>query len=465
MESKLDMDIRRQLKERSDDHDTMPEYVRGRWEQALTDLPDLPTVPSRNRAFRKLLIVASVLFILLGGIVTSGFVSPVMAETLKQIPFIGQIFETIGDERLQVANSKGLTVSVNKSATDQGITLTVKEVMFDGIRLIIGMEEQSTKQLPSVKEDSMRYNEIGSRVQATVNGAHFGSIEREKVSMQGVGRVISMLEIQAQFGEDPEDIEKLGDSFTLELEIPQVGTVKGHWVLQIPIQRQSEHTYKQIPMMEKKRNEVTMFMRSVATSPLGTELNFHMSIPSDNAQANDEMWGLAFTATDEYGYPLEDMGGGGHMFNDIVWDQTLSFAPLPESSKTIVFKPYSSLGKRGSGFGSNVSKLNSLPHTIQQGDIGQATITKIEKLEEKTLLHFEVIGSLPTLQSVAIDLIQSGEKIERKDVRIVGRNKDAFMYVQELAPIDKQLPIRLYTYTMPQIDFHEELEMRFTVRN
>lgn len=276
-----------------------------------------------------------------------------MAEALKHVPFIGKIIETMGDEWLQNANCKGLTVPVEQSATDQGITLTVKEVMYDGIRLFIGMEEHSGQPLPPNDKNGRRYAGLDNWFKATVNGEDFGWLNGERVSMTEDGHAVSMLEIEPHGEPGPGEkrlADKLGDSFTLQVEIPQVGAVKGRWVLQIPVQKQGMYTTKQTPMLEKKLGNITMLMRSVASSPRGIELNFHTILPANDKQAYQTVLGMAFTATDEHGYPLDSMGGGGNMYGDeTIWETTLSYSPLPESSKEIVLKPYRSLGKKGAG--------------------------------------------------------------------------------------------------------------------
>lgn len=49
-------------------------------------------------------------------------------------------------------------------------------------------------------------------------------------------------------------------------------------------------------------------------------------------------------------------------------------------------------------------------------------------------------------------------------MKLVGKNGEVYSYVQEFSPLDKELPVRLTTYTMPQIEFYKELEMRIPIR-
>ncbi|MCM3271877.1 hypothetical protein [Paenibacillus elgii] len=54
--------------------------------------------------------------------------------------------------------------------------------------------------------------------------------------------------------------------------------------------------------------------------------------------------------------------------------------------------------------------------------------------------------------------------MKRKSLKVIGKNGEAYSYVQEFSPLNQELPVHLTTYTMPQIEYYKELEMptRFT---
>lgn len=79
----------------------------------------------------------------LGGVVLgSGFVSPAMADALKNVPLIGSVFQYNFDPTLKQASISGLTTEPNLSVTRDGLTLNIKEVMYDGTRLAFMIERQ-----------------------------------------------------------------------------------------------------------------------------------------------------------------------------------------------------------------------------------------------------------------------------------------------------------------------------------
>lgn len=81
--------------------------------------------------------VASVL--LISGVLGSGFISPAMAEVLSKVPLIGYVFDKSDatDAGLRQASKNGFSHEINKSVTDQGINVTLTEMVNDATRLNI----------------------------------------------------------------------------------------------------------------------------------------------------------------------------------------------------------------------------------------------------------------------------------------------------------------------------------------
>lgn len=70
-------------------------------------------------------------------LISLGFISPAMAETLKQLPFMSSVFQLAGDAGLRKANEAGLTTNVEQTVTLDGMTLRVSEQMYDGSRFSV----------------------------------------------------------------------------------------------------------------------------------------------------------------------------------------------------------------------------------------------------------------------------------------------------------------------------------------
>ncbi|MEK3714761.1 MULTISPECIES: DUF4179 domain-containing protein [unclassified Paenibacillus] len=79
-------------------------------------------------------------------LISLGFISPAMAETLKQLPFMSSVFQLAGDSGLRKANEAGLTTNVEQTVTLDGMTLKVSEQMYDGSRFSVVLTRVQAKE-------------------------------------------------------------------------------------------------------------------------------------------------------------------------------------------------------------------------------------------------------------------------------------------------------------------------------
>lgn len=245
MDSNIDEQIRTHLTDNLSSE--IPELVKSRLEQTL-QLLETESMPMQHRTHsrhRKAWFVAAAAVLAIGGTLASGFISPAMAETLRKVPFIGQIFEALGDNALQDANRKGLSLPVNLSATDQGITLTITEVLYDGVEIKLGIQESSMSKLPIILDRSNRYEIVKNRTQEDPAHAldiwsHAWSNVRSETSTQNIG----ILSFESMHGTEPDRDAKISKEFQLPITIKKVGDVEGNWKFEIPVKWNASLTKK-----------------------------------------------------------------------------------------------------------------------------------------------------------------------------------------------------------------------------
>ncbi len=117
--------------------------------QIMNKIGDQTMSKTKSNFVRKTLVTVSAAAVLGVGVIGSGFVSPAMADALKQIPVIGGIFAGVSDEKLQTAIDQGIATSPNLSVTHDGVTLKVTDLLYDGTRLKFAVEREGVE-LPSV---------------------------------------------------------------------------------------------------------------------------------------------------------------------------------------------------------------------------------------------------------------------------------------------------------------------------
>lgn len=123
----------------------VPDMIRQRQDEVYASLSDLPmqTGTGRKHSSKKIRkyagAAAAAAFI---GVMSSAYVSPIMAESLKSIPVIGSLFKLADDLGLQTAEERGLVAEPNAGATHEGVTLRIPEVVYDGTRLSLAVKRE-----------------------------------------------------------------------------------------------------------------------------------------------------------------------------------------------------------------------------------------------------------------------------------------------------------------------------------
>ncbi|GAV10249.1 DUF4179 domain-containing protein [Paenibacillus sp. NAIST15-1] len=449
----------------------IPELVRSRLEQTL-QLLETESMPMQHRTHsrhRKSWFVAAAVVLAIGGTLASGFISPAMAETLRKVPFIGQIFEALGDNALKDANRKGLSLPVNLSATDQGITLTITEVLYDGVEIKLGIQESSMSKLPIILDRSNRYEIVKSRTQEDPAHAldiwsHAWSNVRSETSTQNIG----ILSFESMLGTEPDRDAKISKEFPLPITIKKVGDVEGNWKFEIPVKWNASLT-KKIPI--NKTNKApdgigSITLQSVVTSPLGTEIRFKTAEAYPSTSSSWSGFNSDYMVVDENGYIISSAGGSGGPGNQMQTNiaemiHTKKYDPIPERSKTLIFKPY----KSGRRYGDAAITLNpsALPLTLQQGEVGSVTVNSMAFEEDRVIIQYDVNGNDPVGQKLAMEFIQDGKRVFSDNSKLLRVNNSVYSYVGEY-PFQKDMPIKLYSSKLRKATFYKELEFQVPLR-
>jgi hypothetical protein len=466
MDSNIDQQIRQRLT--SGDGPEIPMIVKSKLEEALQAIEAEPIpMKRRNQSHRrKSWIVAAAVFLAAGGTFASGFVSPAMAETLKKVPFIGQIFDAMGDEAVQNANRKGLSFPVNLSAADQGITLTVTEILYDGVEIKLGVKEttDASSKLPVITDTTYRYEIQFSADQddPTHNWTHAYTQIRSDTPGQNIG----ILTFEALSAEDRD--ATMPKEFPLSFEVKKVGTVAGSWKFHVPVQMNDALTKKITPMQTKKAYDGigSIQLQSVMASPLGVEIRFkttESTLPdTPNAWSG---FNSNYLLTDENGYIISSAGGSGgpseqKQPNLVEMEHIRKYDPLPDHTKNLIFKPY----KPGKRVGDTAAVLNpsALPLTLQQGKAGSVTVKSIAFGEDRATIHYDVKGNSPVEQNGAVLFIQDGEKFYTGASKLIQVEGEVYSYVGEF-PLSKDKEIKLYSSKMQPATYFKELEFQVHV--
>lgn len=417
----------------------LPELVRSRIDLTLASLPE-KRGNSWSRPLSLASLTAAVMAVLVIG---SGFVSTTMASALREIPALKAVFKIAGDLGLKAADEKGITTEIGQRITEQGITLEVSEVMYDGSRLSIGYMQESQSGIQELSD--VKYEINGKQV-------HFpGSGTGSRIDDKTYAGVLNLW---------PE--EELPDQFQLKMTVFRIGDTTGKWEFSFPVKKMASTNKVVMPMMTKTYGSLTLTVKKITFTPSSTELDVEIKRPSTSNE-----W-IAYQMTDDQGVVLEPHGGSGRGRTEGGFEISQfkqRFGPVKELPKFVTVRPVI----EPAHFNEPVKETRVLmeqapdpdhPLLLSQGEMGSLKINQVEFLEDKTLVHYQTEGAEPHLQSNPLWIEdESGKKHLLLDKRTELVDPIHYEFVREFPAFKPGQRLTFVTKQLPKPDYKDELEM------
>ncbi|MEK8126466.1 DUF4179 domain-containing protein [Paenibacillus filicis] len=175
----------------------LPQTVRSRLDETykMIEQMEAPEQPTRRtkkekkpmKLIHKLSIIISAAAVMGVAVIGSGFISPVMAETLSKIPNLNGLFAkwgyVSGDIGLEQADE--YAVNVGKTVTQDGLSIHINNAVFDGTRIVMELATPgNTLNTVTVPEPG-----AGNRMEPPVQGK--GALEEIQAIYQGQPLILS----------------------------------------------------------------------------------------------------------------------------------------------------------------------------------------------------------------------------------------------------------------------------------
>ncbi|MFB5674955.1 DUF4179 domain-containing protein [Paenibacillus terreus] len=308
-----------------------------------------------RRLLKTTLMTASAAAVMGVAVVGSGFVSPVMADALKNVPLIGSVFTELKGEKLQEAVDKGMVTAPNLSVTHDGITLKVSDVLYDGTRLSVAIEREGASNLENMLSP---YPGEGAM---TVSGEPIPVVpeeEQEKGYLEIPDLLIDGKELeikkgmQTGFGDYPPkantamyEITKgldLPDKFALTLKV-KVTRVAEPFVFDIPVEINKSNVVLQ-PNATKSYEDFSYTIKKVELTPASTRLVIDSTGPVPKTEEQTGEYSatmMYYDIVDENGNQVDQrMLGFFNKEPDTEYHVDEQYAPFAQTPKSITIKPY-----------------------------------------------------------------------------------------------------------------------------
>jgi len=425
----------------------IPETVHQRVEETLSAI-----LQSQKPRRRKLIfwMPAAAVGIVFLCIFASGFVSPTMAQYLERMPLVGIAFKRAGDPGIQnYAGNAGLHLT----ATDQDISITLDQAVYDGARLSIGF----------IHDSNVRISLSPAKRLLLIDGQE----------IYGSGGAVSK-----EIGDDQTATvyhvvpsKELPDSFQVTLTIHEViltegsrtETVEGSWRFRLHVDKISEGIFIRNfdPPLARTHEDTTIEVTGIVRTPLTTKVTFNLTAPEkyqnhltgENQPEEIIFHQLRFGLTDDRGVQLQPLsqGGRGGAPGEPFQYEAL-FEPVHPEAEQVILQSLEEtirMKKVGDGMYSGATPPevvrydmpDAFPFTVKQGDAGEITFHRIEFYPEKTMITYSIQGLIPHEQDGAWWMEDdAGNKFDFDRYDQIRLNDQPFTYEVAFPPVD---PARL----------------------
>lgn len=380
--------------------------------------------------------------LLFGLFVGSAAMFPAMANVASQLPLIGTFFNDIDDEGLKIAGREGLTQVVNQTAKDNGITLTINEIFYDGTRLTLGYTHESLLAIGEIERPTIEVDGKEINFSSSYSGK-FVTPQKYK----------GIMEIRPA--------EELPEEFQMKITIDAVGFIPGKWEFAFPVKQSNEVTVIR-PETVKKLAEAEMEITSLKMGPAGTDLA--VKVKADENQQTFDPYRLDFYLVDEneniYDF-VTKFGYGDEEKGEVRFD--ILYTPLKEGVKKVKIVPYLMPMYSEESLEEVSIPLDeqNVPFILDQGEFGKIAITKIFYFEDWVEVYFDVQSDVVIDNKLALNPIwledAKGKKLFFEDAPFAERIEGN--HFKQQFPIKKKEGLQLKTFKFPKPIIFEPVEI------
>ncbi|MGW8821859.1 DUF4179 domain-containing protein [Paenibacillus lautus] len=334
----------------------VPDMIRRHQDEVYASLTDLPMSTRSNQQHRSTKIrgmVATTAAAAMIALITSAYVSPVMAESLKKIPLISSIFRLADDLGLQTAGERGLAAEPNASVTHQGVTLRIPQVVYDGTRLSLAVKREGEgftggiSDVEVIQEDmdtTLRFQRGAiTDVEMLIDGT---SIHDPGLSDKPglIGKPTSdpnvVLYELIGFSYSENHNQSLPDQFQLTAKITLEG-IDAPYIFNVPVRKNAD----QITVSSGETREWNGFqitLEQLKFTPITTDLILNLERTDKSGELGLGEHNLLFEVWDDRGRELGRISGKGVYRDDRQQQQRLElmFDRFEDAPESITIKPF-----------------------------------------------------------------------------------------------------------------------------
>lgn len=258
-----------------------------------------------------------------------GFISPTMAKTLSSVPVIGPIYAQFKDIASHKIEKDELATSIERQDNHSGLTMKVKEAVYDGGRLVITVEYKGANTISNTNEEKPGFSYV------TINGKEVKAAIASTSQKSKEGNAIIE---QHEFTLD--NYGEFGDKIDVSVHGKDLFGKTGTWNVAFPLTKVEGEIRKFIPNIKTltKDNLYALTVDQITFSSLSTRIDLTFDYPKE-MESNDSWPALDYTVTDDKGKIYEgvslQVGSTGLYGHHIV----LALPPMDNPPRSLTIEP------------------------------------------------------------------------------------------------------------------------------
>jgi len=287
----------------------------------------------RVSRFRKTIMVTAVAATMGVIVFGAGFLSKTIASSLKSIPVIGSIFKLMGDAGLRRADEEGLVSVVNEKFEQDGISIIIPKVTYDGIRIAFEVTRQAPPGTKGVLLDlravfEKRVPKGGfDRIRVTFPGSYGGLTFGTPTNEPSESVIVDISEVSGG----------MPDHFDMNVKI----WLKGYdepYELTVPVTKITKDNIVLMPDKSTKSYENFHYtIEKIEMTPITIKMKTRLTGSSSTGNLGD----IGEDIFDDKGRQLEGLGGSGSIGDtSSIWTSTSTYESVSANSTFITVKPY-----------------------------------------------------------------------------------------------------------------------------
>ncbi|KAJ3197807.1 DUF4179 domain-containing protein [Paenibacillus sp. FSL R5-0517] len=342
----IDQELKNQAKERP----LMSELVRNRIDATLDSLPASPNTlkteqnlrsSRRNKRWNKAAAATIAAGVLGVTVFASGFVSPAMAASLRNIPLVGSLFSSIeADMGLRTAGNDGLTTPVNSKVAYQDVKLEVLETVYDGTRAAFLVHFTA----PNLNQGEYDNGKDIVKLSSGIENVFFkvdGSLSDSGMFYSSVGETQPNTLLFEQVISSDQGTAQLPDQFEAKVQLTLQG-IDHEFELTVPFAKSTENVHQVLPNTAMTNDVYTAAVTEAEVTPVTTRLTTVIGLNDKStltAKEEEQLRHIGFAVYDDQGRQLTALSGEGLYEGNQLKSERI-YATTAKDVKYLIVKPF-----------------------------------------------------------------------------------------------------------------------------